>query len=105
MKKIALIALLIPLVLFEAYLCSAFLSLDWRHTIDVKIRRVLPESHHWTPITHPNLDQEIEQLLHEKVWLKIALYFVTIPLLVGNAFIIRWVWRLLHSGRTAVGIA
>jgi hypothetical protein len=105
MKKIALIALLIPLVLFEAYLCTAFLPLDWQHTIDVKIRRVLPESHDWTPITHPNLDQEIEQVLHENVWLKIALYFVTISLLAGNAFTIRGVWRLLRGGRTAAGIA
>ncbi len=105
MKKIALVALLIPLVLFEGYLCTAFLPLDWQHTIDMKIRRVLPESHDWTPITHPNLDQELDQVLHEHVWLKITLYFVTISLLVGNAFVIRWVWRHLRGARARVGTA
>jgi hypothetical protein len=105
MKKIALIALLIPLVLFEGYVCTAFLPLDWQHTIDLKMRRVLPEWHDWTPIAHPNLDREIEQVLLEHAWLKVALYFVTISLLVSNAFIIRWVWRLLRGGRTAEGIA
>jgi hypothetical protein len=100
MKKIALIVLLIPLVLFEAYLCTAFLPIDWQHTIYKKIPRVLPESHDWTPITHPNLDQEIEQVLREHVWLRIGLYAVTIVLLVGNAFVIRWVWRFLRDRRT-----
>jgi hypothetical protein len=104
-KKIALIALLIPLVLFEGYLCTAFLPRDWQRTIDMETHRILPESRDWTPITHPNLDQEIEQVLHEHVWLKIALYFVTISLLVGNALTICWVWRLLRGGRTAAGTA
>src|SRR6266849_7405051 len=90
MKKAAVVVLLIPLILAEFFLCNALLPQKWQRAIDSKIPSILPESHDWTPITHPNLDQEIEQVLHEHVWLKITLYFVTISLLVGNAFVIRW---------------
>lgn len=33
-KKAALLALLIPLTLFEVYLCTAFLPERWQRTID-----------------------------------------------------------------------
>ena len=100
MKKILLVALLFPLVLFEVYLCTAFLPVQWQHAIDGKISRVLPESHDWTPVTHPNLDQEIDQVQREHIWLRIALYAVTVLLLGTNTWVIHRVWRLLRSGRT-----
>jgi hypothetical protein len=100
MKKILLIALLFPLLLFEVYLCTAFLPVQWQHAIDRKMLRVLPESHDWTPVTHPNLDQEIDQVLREHIWLRIALYAVTVLLLGTNTWIIHRVWRLLGSRRT-----
>jgi hypothetical protein len=103
MKKALLIALLIPLILFEVYLCTAILPTQWQHAIDRKIPRILPEPHDWTSITHPNLDQEVEQVLREHIWLRMALYFVTGMLLVANAGVIRWVWRALRGGRTARG--
>jgi hypothetical protein len=100
MKKVLLITLLIPLVLLEVYLCTTFLPLQWQHAIDSKMPRVLPESHDWTPITYPNLDQEIEQVLREHIWLRIALYVVTVVLLSANTWVIVRVWRLLQSRRT-----
>jgi hypothetical protein len=57
-KKIFVIALLIPLILFEAYLCTAFLPPQWQHAINDVLVRLLPESR--TPVTHPMHSQEIE---------------------------------------------
>jgi hypothetical protein len=51
MKKIVLVVLLIPLVLFEIYLCSAFLPLHWQHAIKDRVANIFPKSHDATPIT------------------------------------------------------
>ncbi len=95
MKKATVIVLLIPLVLFEIYLCTAFLPLNSQHAIEKKTPRILPETHDWTPITHPNLDQEIEQVLREHFWLKVALYAITVILLAANTWVI---YRLRRFG-------
>jgi hypothetical protein len=104
MKRILLMLLLIPLVLIEVYLCTVFLPVDWQRTLDNQIARILPESHDSTPITHPNINQEIEQVLSKHIWLKIALDVVAIVLLVANTLAIRMVWRLLRGGRIAAEI-
>jgi hypothetical protein len=87
-----------PLVLFEMYLCTAFLPMRWQRAIDHNLVDILPKSHDWTPITHPLLSEEIESVLREHVGLRIMLFAVTLALLVGNAWLIRRVWRF--SGRT-----
>jgi hypothetical protein len=97
MKKAPVVVLLIPLILFEIFLCSAFLPLKWQRAIDRKILGILSDSHDWTPITHPNLDQEIEQFLRDHLWLKFVLYSFTVLLLVGNALVIRKLWRTVAS--------
>ena len=97
MKKAALFALLIPLALFEIYLCGAFLPVQWQRAFDDGIRDILPKSHDWTPITHPLLSQEIEQVLRAHIGLRIAVYAITLALLVGNAWLICSVWRLLRG--------
>ncbi len=51
--------LLIPLVLFEMYLCTAFLPMRWQRAINDSLPDILPKSHDWTPITHPLLSEEI----------------------------------------------
>ena len=99
MKKAALFALLISLALFEIDLCSAFLPRQWQLAIDSGIRDILPRSHDWTLITHPLLSQEIEQVLHEHIGFRIAVYAITGALLVANAWLIRSVWRLLLGRR------
>ncbi len=63
-KKTFVTALLIPLILFEAYLSTALL-LRWQHAINDVLVRLPPESQ--TPVTHPMLSQEIEQVLSENV--------------------------------------
>jgi hypothetical protein len=95
MKKTAVVVLLIPLILVEFFLCGALLPQKWQRAIDSKIPRILPESHDWTPITHPNLDQEIEQMLREHTGLRIAIYALIVTLLAVNTWVIR---RLLRFG-------
>jgi hypothetical protein len=99
MKKIVFIVLLIPLVLFEIYLCTAFLPMHWQHAINDRVANILPKSHDTTPITHPLLDQEIEQVLHEHIGLRMVLYAVTIALLTANTWLICLIWRLLRAAQ------
>ena len=102
MKKTVLVVLLIPLLLLEMYLCTVFLPLHWQHEINGAIVRLLPERHDQTPITHPMLDQEIEQALREQVWLRVSLYLVDALLLAANAWTI---YRLMHLARHGSGKA
>jgi hypothetical protein len=99
MEKIFVIALLIPLILFEAYLCTAFLPLPWQRAVTDVLVRLLPASQ--TPVTHPMLSQEIEQVLSENVWLKVGVLAITLLLLAVNAWAIRRLLRLLRRGRSA----
>jgi hypothetical protein len=101
MKRITLVVLLIPLTLFEVYLCTAFLPDAWQHAIDDHIPNIFPRSNDWTPITHPLLSQELEQVLSEHVGLRILLYAITVGLLIGNAWLIRMLWRLLRGAQNA----
>jgi hypothetical protein len=94
LKKTALLVLMIPLTVFEVYLCTAFLPDSWQRAIDDHIPNILPKSNDWTPITHPLLSQEIEQVLREHTGIRILLYSITVGLLIGNAWLIRLLWRL-----------
>src|SRR6266478_3022096 len=96
--RTACLVLLIPMVLFEMYLCTAFLPMQWQRAINDSLPDILPKSHDWTPITHPLLSEEIESVLREHVGLRITLFAITVALLLGNAWLIRQVWRF--SGRT-----
>jgi hypothetical protein len=97
MKKIVLIASLVPLVLFEVYLCTAFLPLKWQHAINDRVANILPKSSDTTPITHPFLNLEIEQVLREHVGLRIAVYAITVALLVANTWFICFIWRFFRA--------
>jgi hypothetical protein len=99
MKKTFLISSLIPLILFEAYLCTAFLPLPWQRAVNDVLVRLLPASQ--TPVTHPMLSQEIEQVLSENVWLKVGVWAITLLLLAVNACAIRRLLRLLRRERSA----
>jgi hypothetical protein len=92
-KRAACLMLLIPLVLFEMYLCTAFLPMRWQRAINDSLPDMLPKSHDWTPITHPLLSEEIESVLREHVGLRITVFAITVALLFGNAWLIRRVWR------------
>jgi hypothetical protein len=87
-RNAALFILLIALTLVEFCFCTAFLPAQWQHVLDERMRSLLPKSHDWTATTHPLLSREIEQLLGEHIGLRIALYVVTLALLIGNGLLI-----------------
>jgi hypothetical protein len=96
-KRAACLVLLIPLALFEMYLCTAFLPTPWQRAINDSLLYASPKSHDWSSTTHPFLSEEIEQVLREHVGLRITLFLITLALLLGNAWLFRRVWRF--SGR------
>ncbi len=100
-KRTALVVLIIPLILFEIYLCTAFLPNSWQRVIDDHTPNLFPQSNDWTPITHPLLSQEIEGVLREHIGIRIALYTITVALLIGNALLIRSLWRLSRRKNTS----
>jgi|SRR5580704_2859756 hypothetical protein len=101
MKKPIFVASLIPLILLEIYLSTIFLPVRWQQEINRAIVHLVPETHDWTPVTHPMIGQEIEQVLREHVWLKLSLYLITLLLLAVNGWTIYRLLRLLRSGRFA----
>jgi hypothetical protein len=103
MKRIALVVLLIPLAFFEIYLCTAFLPIKWQLAINDHMTDILPRSPDWTTVTHPLLSQEIEQVLNEHIGLRIALFAITVVLLVGNSWFIWRVWCLLVRHQSSKG--
>jgi hypothetical protein len=92
-QKTAVLVLLIPLILTEFFPCAALLPRKWERAIENKIPGILSKSHDWTPITHPNLDQEIELVLHEHFGLRFVTYAVIVVLLAGNTWVIHRLWR------------
>lgn len=83
------------------YLCTAFLPVRWQHAINDQMLDIYPKSNDWTPITHPLLSQEIEQELRQHIGLRIALYAMTLGLLIGNTWLIRLLWRIQGGAQNA----
>jgi hypothetical protein len=100
-RKVVLILSLAVLILVEAYWCTAFLPLRWQSSIDNRIPAVSPKSSDWTPITHPLLSQEIDEVLREHAGIRLMLYAITVVLLIANALLVRFVWRLLRRAQKA----
>jgi hypothetical protein len=98
MKRIVLWILLVPLALVELYLCSAFLPMRWQ----LALSRILPQSHDHSLITHPALEQEIEQVLRNNFALQLALEASLLLLLAGNTLLVIRVWKLLRRSQNAI---
>ena len=94
--RAACFALLVPLVLCEVYMLTAFLPMQWQRNINDSLPHILPKDD-FTPVTHPRLSEEVETVLREHVGLRITLFAVTVALLLGNALLIRRVWRFLRT--------
>jgi hypothetical protein len=100
-RNVVLPLLLALLILVEAYWCTAFLPLRWQRAINSRIPAVSLKSSDWTPITHPLLSQEIDEVLREHPGIRLMLYAITVVLLIANALLIRFVWRLLRRAQNA----
>jgi len=96
MKRIVLWILLVPLALVELYLCSAFLPMRWQ----LALSRI--QSHDHSLITHPALEQEIEQVLRNNFALQLALEASLLLLLAGNTLLVIRVWKLLRRSQNAI---
>jgi hypothetical protein len=99
MKKVILTVLLVLLTVFEVWLSTVFLPLRWQHEINAAIVHLLPETHDWTPVTHPVLEQEIEGVLQGHLWMRVCLYGITLLFLAVNAWAIYRLVLLLRSKR------
>ena len=102
MKKVVLTLLLVVLLFPEIYLCSAFLPLSWQ----LAIQHVLPESHDYSQITHPNLEGEINQALQKHPGLRVAFYGILVLMIIANTFLLFMVFRhLVRSSRRSPAIS
>ena len=93
-KRTILVLLLTSLVLVEIYLLTLFLPMRWQLAVYGHISNILSRSDDRL-ITHPLLSQEIEQVLHEHIGIRIGLLTLAVILVIANAWIIRRIWRLL----------
>jgi hypothetical protein len=96
MKKVVLMVALIALTLVEIYLCTAFLPAKWQHAIGNTVARILPKQYDQLAITHPALDEEIDQFLRNNPGVRFGLYTLFASLLGGNTFLLVWVWSLVR---------
>jgi hypothetical protein len=100
MKKVILGVLLLPLLALEVYLFVGFLPLPWQHGLNAAIVHLLPDTRDWTPVTHPLLEQEIERVLSEHLWIRVCIKGITLLLLAVNAWAIYRLVRIVRSGDT-----
>ena len=97
-------AVLATLVLLELYLCTGFLPMHWQYAINDAINGVLqhlrPHAYDYSVVTHPAIDQEIDQVLRENTWMRMGLYVAFVAVLAVNTIAIVRLWRVLR--RTSV---
>lgn len=79
-------------ILLELCLISAFIPSTGLPKVD-SWPLMHPRQTDWSQITHPALDQEIEQVYRDLPWLKPGLIGLTVILLAGNF------WLILQLGR------
>jgi len=98
MKKILLTVLLISLVLVELVICTAFLPVEWQHSIHERIANVFSNpAHDWSRVTHPRMDLEMDEVFRQRLWLRIASYVFAALMVAVNTALIRLVWQRLRG--------
>ena len=65
MKRAVLTVVLVALVIVELYLFTGFLPTRWQVAINDTLCRILPQTYDHSVVTHPAIDQEIEQAMKE----------------------------------------
>jgi hypothetical protein len=97
-RTILLSTILGALLLFEAYLLTAFLPDNWQRTISRQFARLSEQSYQRSLVTHPLLEEEIRQTLEQHPGFEIALDLTFGVVLAGNTFLVAKTWRALRSG-------
>ena len=93
-KRVALLVALLLLVGFEVLLLSVFLPARWQFFSDHS-----SQQYEHSLITHPNLDQEIQQVWNEHPRLRIAAIAIYGLVLSGNTLVLVKIWKTLKSRR------
>ena len=93
MKQARLLFALLVLVAAEA-----FLPAQWQSAISDRLLHGNPQ-YDYSVITHPAIDQEIEQVIHEHVGLQVALYAFFVVLLAANSVLLVRAWNAMRRIR------
>jgi len=96
-RKALVLVVLVVLVLFELYLLTIFLPHQWQDSVGHLITRVLGQANDQSAVTHPNLDQEVEQVLAQNSLPRILAYLIWGILFAGNTFLISRLSRALKK--------
>ena len=96
MKRVVPTIVLVALVIVELYLFTGFLPTRWQVAINDTLRHILPQTYDYSVVTHPAIDQEIEQAMKDHIGLRLIVWAVFTGMLAVNTFLIRWVWHLLR---------
>ena len=85
MKRAFLLLVVALPVIIELVLLEGFLPYQWHHHIAEHVNRVFPTLPYQP---HPNMDWEIETILRDHPFYRIAVYLVNAVLATGNALLI-----------------
>jgi hypothetical protein len=100
MKRVVTGAVFLVLLILELYMCTAFLPSRWQLAINDKINSELqhipPHRYDYSVVTHPALDQEIEQALKENTSVRIFMYAMFTIVFLVNGFAIIRIWGRLR---------
>ena len=87
-KRIFLSVALGIVILFEAYLSTAFLPDNWQRAVNRRLTYLFSRQFYdQSLITHPAMEPEIDQVLMEHPAFKTALYLTFGTLLTGNTLL------------------
>jgi hypothetical protein len=97
MKRVALKLAIAVLLITELYICTGFLPNRWQVAIDHTLSQLLPERKpdQWD-ITHPALNEEIEQVMQEHPRLKLIVVAFIAFILALNTMLLLWAWKALR---------
>ena len=98
-RRILLMMVFSAFIIFEMCLITAFLPAAWQRALSERLN-IHDESYKQSVRTHPQLIQEIDQVLRENLRLRIAVNLAFGVLLTGNSFLIWRVWGCLRVKRT-----
>ena len=102
MKRLVLKFSIAVLLFSELYLCSNFFPGKWQASIQNTVSQVLPRKNHKPDITHPAIDQEIQQALRDNPPLRMAAYGFLLLLIVLNTFLLIACWKTLQNVNNSI---
>jgi hypothetical protein len=97
-RRIFVFVALILSLGFQLCLLLVFLAPQWLLRLESWLLSN-PGQTDWSKITHPGLDQEIEQVFINTPWVKPGLITLTLAVLVVNSRVLYRLWKALQELR------